>query len=320
MATKVKSLKQKQKGAVIALFLLVFCIMVTAASKADAGSSKQNKDEKVEQMAETSVNDTVLSEDLAMVEEDVSDMCDESFPEIGEQFVPAEILPASPAAPETGDSIFRHSLYVDSLLSAPRKPLDLAAGRRHRGYRFRTSLDYAKGFPDLNDVQLATASKLGIPLISDRDEAVKRKDELVFIGENPYYVIDKLSHSIPYLTPRAACLLEDISRSLLDSLAVRGMDFYKPLVTSVLRTEQDVKRLRRVNCNATEKSCHQYGTTFDISYSKFIPVFDPSSEGTDIWPAALKQILAEVLDDQRRMGTCYIKYESHQSCFHITVR
>ena len=30
--------------------------------------------------------------------------------------------------------------------------------------------------------------------------------------------------------------------------------------------------------------------------------------------------LAEVLDDQRKMGTCYVKYEVHQSCFHITAR
>ena len=28
----------------------------------------------------------------------------------------------------------------------------------------------------------------------------------------------------------------------------------------------------------------------------------------------------EVLADQRRMGTCWVKYEYRQSCFHITCR
>ena len=38
------------------------------------------------------------------------------------------------------------------------------------------------------------------------------------------------------------------------------------------------------------------------------------------WVTAFKSILAEVLEDQRLMGTCYVKYERHQSCFHITAR
>ena len=34
----------------------------------------------------------------------------------------------------------------------------------------------------------------------------------------------------------------------------------------------------------------------------------------------LKQILSEVLNDQRHLGRCYVKYEVKQGCFHITVR
>jgi hypothetical protein len=30
--------------------------------------------------------------------------------------------------------------------------------------------------------------------------------------------------------------------------------------------------------------------------------------------------LAEVLNDMRKQGRCYIKYEVKQSCFHITTR
>ena len=226
-----------------------------------------------------------------------------------------------PVKKEIVDSVILHSRYVDSVMMQPRKEIVVAEKRRRFGFRFNRGIDYRRGFPDLNDIQLATAQKLGISVIADREEAIRRKDELVYVGESPYYDIDKLSYSIPYLIPRAARLLEEISRSFIDSLATRGIDFYKPLVTSLLRTENDVKRLRRVNCNASANSCHCYGTTFDIAYSKFIPVCDPeAADQKTIWPVELKQILAEVIDDQRKKGTCYVRYEVHQSCFHITAR
>lgn len=223
---------------------------------------------------------------------------------------------------EPVDSILLHSRYVDSVMSLPRKDVPLAARRRPAtGYRFRRSGEYNRGFPDMNDLQLRTAQRLGISIIADREEAVKRLDELVYVGENPFYVIEDLDYSIPYLVPRAARLLEEISRSFIDSLASRGLPFYKLLVTSVLRTEKDVKKLRRVNVNATENSCHQHGTTFDITYNKYLPVYDPEkAPQRDVWPAELKQILAEVLDDLRRRGLCYVRYEYRQSCFHITAR
>ena len=97
---------------------------------------------------------------------------------------------------------------------------------------------------------------------------------------------------------------------------------HKVVLTSVLRTEKDVKRLRRVNANASQKSCHQHGTTFDISYNHFVMVQDPNAAPKPAIPAnRLKQILAEVLRDQRDMGTCFVKYEYRRSaCFHITAR
>ena len=174
--------------------------------------------------------------------------------------------------------------------------------------------------PDTGSV-VRVSTTVGISIIADREEAVKRLDELVYVGENPFYVIEDLDYSIPYLVPRAARLLEEISRSFIDSLASRGLPFYKLLITSVLRTEKDVKKLRRVNVNASENSCHQHGTTFDITYNKYLPVYDPEkAPQRDVWPAELKQILAEVLDDLRRRGLCYVRYEYRQSCFHITAR
>lgn len=174
-------------------------------------------------------------------------------------------------------------------------------------------------FPDLNDVQFATAQSVGIPQIEDRNAAHKHMRDLVYIGDNPFYSVQRLHQSIPYLVPRAAVLLEAISRAFNDSLATKGFPPHKLLVTSVLRTKADVARLRKFNKNASANSCHQFGTTFDITYNKFLEI-KPNGESEVRWVTAFKLILSEVLDDMRKQGTCYVKYEVHQSCFHITAR
>lgn len=232
--------------------------------------------------------------------------------------VPEEPVPA--VAPP--DSVARQRDRVDSLLLRPRARLVLTDGQgRPRKNRVTSVRDFAEAFPDLNDVQLATARRLGISSIADRAEAVSRKQDLVYIGDNPFYKVNPLSHSIPYLVPRAATLLTEISRSFVDSLASKGLPFHRLIVTSVLRTRHDVDRLRRVNHNASENSCHQYGTTFDISYNQFVRVQDPDGpELPQTWGVTLKSVLAEVLEDQRLRGTCYVKYERKQACFHVTAR
>lgn len=179
--------------------------------------------------------------------------------------------------------------------------------------RFETS------FPDLNDVQLATASRLGIPMIENRDEAHHRMKDLVYIADNPFYTVQRLHQSIPYLVPRAATLLNQIARAFNDSLATKGYPPHKLLITSVLRTKADVQKLRGFNSNASENSCHQYGTTFDISYNRFLEI-EPDGKSSIRWVTVYKSILAEVLNDMREMGACYVKYEVHQSCFHVTAR
>lgn len=220
------------------------------------------------------------------------------------------------------NAIERHAAAVDTLLLRPRNPLVLtnAQGKRIK-QRVTSVRNFRTSFPDLNDVQLTTAQRLGIPHIADRDEAARRKDALVYVGDNPFYEVQPLTHSIPYLIPRAATLLTEISRAFIDSLASKGYPFHKLVVTSVLRTQNDIQKLRRVNVNASENSCHQYGTTFDITYNRFVRVQDPNLPKQEpTWGVTLKSILAEVLEDQRQMGTCYVKYEHKQACFHITAR
>ena len=223
---------------------------------------------------------------------------------------------------QVSDSISAQSVKVDSLMLQPRRNLRLTKsdGSPVRN-RVTSVVRFETSFPDLNDVQLATAQRLGVPLIANREEANHRKDALVYIADNPYYSVQPLHHSIPYLVPRAATLLNNIARAFADSLVTKGYPLHKLLITSVLRTREDVERLRKSNRNASENSCHQYGTTFDISYNRFLEIKDPEKGKSEIrWVTVYKSILAEVLEDQRLAGTCYVKYEVHQSCFHITAR
>lgn len=180
---------------------------------------------------------------------------------------------------------------------------------------------YREAFPDSNSVQMASALKHGVQPVDNRTDAESRKKELVYVGANPYYHVDRMYRSIPYLVPRAAVLLNDIGRAYYDSLQIKGVPLHQFIVTSVLRTKDDVVKLRNYNHNATENSCHLYGTTFDICYNRYEPVGDPDGPAPRaVRNDTLKWILCEVLDDMRSSGRCYIKYEVKQGCFHITVR
>ena len=176
-------------------------------------------------------------------------------------------------------------------------------------------------FPDTQAVQLSAATKWGVNIVKNREDAERRKNELVYVGANPYYHVDKLYSSIPYLVPRAAVLLQDIGEAFFDSLYVKGVPLHRMIVTSVLRSQEDVVKLRRHNGNATENSCHMYGTTFDICYNRYETVENPNGPARRaVRNDSLKYVLSEVLRDMREQGRCYIKYEVKQGCFHMTVR
>ena len=179
---------------------------------------------------------------------------------------------------------------------------------------------FGNTFPDQNDVQLVAATKHGVSAVVDRADAEKRKSELVYVGSSPFYHVDKLKSSIPYLVPRAAVLLQDIGRNFFDSLQTKQIPLHKVIVTSVLRSKSDVAKLRSHNGNATENSCHLYGTTFDICYNRYWTVEDPEGVARrKVRNDTLKWVLSEVLNDMRKNQRCYIKYEVKQGCFHITV-
>ena len=188
-------------------------------------------------------------------------------------------------------------------------------------HNIRGVISYQRSFNDLNNVQLVAAKKNGIRPLASREEAVELGDRLVEIKECEWYDVDSLTHSIPFLVPKASELLDTLGAVFLDSLDCKGLNPNKIIVTSVLRTQRDVKRLRRSNSNASSNSCHAYGTTFDVSWKRFRKVEDPDGRPMqDVSADTLKLVLSEVLRDLKKDGKCYVKYELRQGCFHITAR
>ena len=182
-------------------------------------------------------------------------------------------------------------------------------------------VSYKRSFGDLNDTHMAAAKRIGVKPLQNREAAEKLGDKVVEIKDGKFYQVDSLTHSIPFLVPKASALLDSIGANFLDSLESKGLNPNQIIVTSVLRTNDDVKRLRRVNGNASANSVHMFGTTFDISYKRFFKVEDPDGRPMqDVRADTLKLVLSEVLRDLKKKEMCYVKYELKQACFHITAR
>ena len=202
---------------------------------------------------------------------------------------------------------------VVAIASKPEKPIyNPNLKDRRDPYR-----NYPKIFNDLNDTQLVAAQANGTPYTLTIEELEVGKYGLQRVETNKLYKVDPLIHSAPYLMPKAKDFLDELGEAFQDSLYNRGYDRrHRFIVTSVYRTENHIKRLRRSgNVNASTNSCHQYGTTVDITYVRF----DKPEEHRANDPKLL-QLLMQTVYDMHRCGRCYVKYERKQSCLHITVR
>ena len=171
-------------------------------------------------------------------------------------------------------------------------------------------------FNDSNALQLVAARQNGFQPIKSLHNVWSIDKPLIRIFSCDAYMLDELSSSVPYLVPKAAQLLKEIGYAFQDSIRSRGGKAYRIKVTSVTRTVYSVSQLMRRNRSATENSCHQYGTTFDISWVKF-DCMDPTMV---VSLEDLKNIFAEVIQDFRRQGRCYAIFERKSGCIHITVR
>ncbi len=240
---------------------------------------------------------------------DIDKEADESNPEKTDRPIPPDVKAKETAHDDKGPEI----TIPDSI------------NKNTRLYRMSGKIwNYDECFADTQQQHIFAANKFGINPVKCHDDVLEmaNRHEVLNIEDSPFFVLDKLKYSMPYLVPSAKELLNDISINFLDSLRSKGYKPYLPIVSSVLRTTEDVEKLRKRNRNATDDSCHSYGTTFDITYSRFMPLTGiPTPVDSAEWRSdELKLTLAEVLYDLRMDGKCFVKHERKQPCFHITVR
>ena len=176
---------------------------------------------------------------------------------------------------------------------------------------------YERRFNDMQDKQKAAATVNGLAPFKSREVIesqygkLRRSGKLVKIESNSGYVVRPLTYSSPYVVPKVERLLDDIA----EAFQKRTQSKARFIVTSVLRTEEDIKKLRKVNGNASTNSCHCNATTIDISYVRF--------DDDKVRPRGnyeLRLALAQTLHELREAKRCYVKIERKQYCYHITVR
>lgn len=164
---------------------------------------------------------------------------------------------------------------------------------------------------DRIDLHRQAAASFGLPFLTSDDDLqrLQQAGKLVEVSENKGYKIHTLTHSHPVLIPEA--------REVLTQIGEQFWNFAGPdnffMVTSLTRTGDDQKKLRRVNANATRnESTHCYGSSFDISYVRFNGIKE-SNPG-------LQKILEDLLARMKEEGRIYVIVERRSACFHITVR
>jgi len=202
----------------------------------------------------------------------------------------------------------------------------------------------------LNPVHLASAREHGIAGIRDSSQVarlVERGDLVPLRDSTEYWVVRELTHSMPFVTPDAHAMLEEIGRRLQSRLDSLGIPHYRFEITSVLRTAALQASLRRRNSNASRStSSHEFGTTVDIAYTSFAaparPITAPGLSGAaGVEPgtrqlvgarvrdaleevaedrsAELEAILGRVLTEMQDESRLHALRERSQAVFHITV-
>jgi len=165
----------------------------------------------------------------------------------------------------------------------------------------------------------AQAKATGIVVCKSSKEIEQRVSsrKLFRVRSGTTYVVDDMTYSYPYLTRDSRRLLDEIGERLREKIANDGLKGSKIHVTSMTRTTEKLKGLRRTNGNVSENSPHLYGNAFDISYARFSFRKLYVTE-CDKW--YVKEALAEVIWQLRQEKKCWATYERQQGCFHVVSR
>jgi hypothetical protein len=137
-------------------------------------------------------------------------------------------------------------------------------------------------------------------------EKLHKKGVLVELKENELFFISDLEHSRPYLLKKACTFLNELGMRYKENCDKNALEYKRFKISSITRSVQSVKNLRKVNSVAIKDSPHLRGKTFDISYAHF-----------GEYKAQLTQFI-KALNEARKEGKCYVKYEQSTGCLHIT--
>lgn len=179
-------------------------------------------------------------------------------------------------------------------------------------------------FRDLNAKHVKYAKQNGVIPFNTNGDFEKevadlvKNDELIEITDSKYYRVCSLTHSHPYLTPKAAVFLNDLGKLFRKKLDEKKLPHYYFQISSLLRTKENQKKLSRTNGNASSNSSHLYGTTFDIPYFTVVKrtMFWKEAEVTD---GRASKLLSESIGELRKEGRCVAVTERNEACIHITV-
>lgn len=175
----------------------------------------------------------------------------------------------------------------------------------------------------LNGEHVALAKDCGLEMpVKSTTNFDQHKDEfcdendLVKIDDTPFYIVAKLTHSLPYQKEFVKEFLDDLGERFDEQLEQEDLKQYRFVLTSLLRTIEHQKKLQRTNLNATvNESSHYFGTAIDISMTRFVPYDSRES----LYSYRLRNILARTLLEMQEEERCYIVMEKREKCFHVTV-
>ena len=211
-----------------------------------------------------------------------------------------------------------------------------AALRRVRVLRWREVWGLRR---DKNAEQIATAQRLGQRAGGEAAiQRLVRQGRLVPLGDSTeHWVLRKMTHSVPYVTPDARALLVEVGRRFHARCDSAGLPRFRMKVTSALRTDETQAELRKTNPNASQTvSAHEFGTTVDVSHERFAvpaPPQDSAATSPAAWEMeaemleevgkengrALQALLGRTLIEMRARGVVMVMMEDAQPVYHFTV-
>lgn len=150
---------------------------------------------------------------------------------------------------------------------------------------------------------------VGKPFTNDREVLdASGNGNLRRIKSGRGIIIDDLTHSLPYLHPAAAEILEEIGK-----LFHEKTNGNKLVINSLTRSIEGQKALTKTNLNASPNtSSHSYAVSFDIAYSKFNRNRSYQHES--------HRTLELILKEFQKKNKIYVIREKQSACYHITAR